>query len=209
MTTSCSSTCAVSDRRMPCLISCLPGVRPGVLRSTTKKVGPSGRLREDRVEVGDRPVRDELLHAVQPVVRDAAVGVGDALGRGLEALHVRPGLGLGHAVGDDQPFVGDARQPLRLLLVACSRRGSGRCRARRRASPWPGRGRSSRTRTTGGTRRTRRRPCRRTRRAGTPGAGRPRGRASPARRPRGRRPRRPTSAACRAAPRGRRIPSAS
>ena len=117
MTTSCSSTCAVSDSLMPCLISWRPGVRPGGVAFDDEERGAVGRLRENRVEVRDRPVRDELLHAVQAVVGDAAVAVGDARGFGLEVLDVRPGLGLRHAVGDNQSLLRDPVQPHRLLLV--------------------------------------------------------------------------------------------
>ena len=77
-------------------------------------------LGQDRVEVGDRAVGDELLDPVEPVVRDAAVRVGDPLGLRLEALHVGAGLGFGDAVGDDQSLVGDSRNPVRLLIVGAA-----------------------------------------------------------------------------------------
>ncbi len=101
---------------MPCLSSCLPTDTPGVSRSTTKKLGPAGSLRQDRVELRHAAVGDELLGAVEAIVRDRARRVAHRLGARLEGRHVAAGRRFGHPVGDDHPLAGDARQPARLLL---------------------------------------------------------------------------------------------
>ena len=81
----------------------------------------SGRVGEDRVEVGDTAVGDPLLAPRDAIADDHAV-VGDGHRHRLQRPEVAPGLGLGGAVRHQQPLVGDASHPLLLLLAACRRR---------------------------------------------------------------------------------------
>ncbi len=76
----------------------------------------AGGQREDRGGVGDGAVGDPLLRAADAVAGDLAVDL-DRDGLGLHRAQVGPGLGLGGAVGEDDPVLGDRAEPLLLLLL--------------------------------------------------------------------------------------------
>ena len=87
------------------------------------QLGPGGRIRQDRVGVRHPAVADPLLAAVDLVAGDP-VAVHHPLGGGLQRRQVAAGVRLGGAVGEQNPFFRDARQPDLLLL----RRGAHRDR---------------------------------------------------------------------------------
>ena len=122
---------------------------------------PAWRLGQDGVHVGDAAVADPLLATVEPVADDVPVLLDWSGGR-LEGGEVAAGFGLGGAVGEQDPLVGDPGQPLLLLLRRSRPPRSDRCRGtwRARSSPPPRRSPPSPRRL--GTRRTCRRPSRRT-----------------------------------------------
>ena len=84
---------------------------PGVPFSTRKPRMPSAVIAQTTAEVGDRPVGDPHLGAVQHPVRAALLGVGLHVGR------IRAAVRLGEAEAADQLAARHARQVLLLLLL--------------------------------------------------------------------------------------------
>ncbi len=83
------------------------------------------RAGHDGQHVGDRPVGDVALLAVEHVVR----AVGRGRGRGLHVRGVRAGLGLRQREGGQLPAGNQVRKPARLLLRGCRRATGPACRS--------------------------------------------------------------------------------
>ena len=75
----------------------------------------AGRVGQNRVGIGDSAVADPLFIAVDFVADDPAV-FGDAVCRGAQRSQIAAGFRLGGAIGKQQSFFRDARQPDFLLL---------------------------------------------------------------------------------------------
>ncbi len=76
---------------------------------------PAGRVRQDRVAIGDPAVADPLLAAADPVARELAVLLDRHRGR-RQRPQVAAGLRLGRAVGVELALLRQLAEPLGLLL---------------------------------------------------------------------------------------------
>jgi hypothetical protein len=91
-------------------------LKPGASFSTTNQEGAARRRGQDRVDFGHAAVGDPLFAAGDVVAFERAVFVQHRHGLGFELRQVGAGLRFGGAVGDEQPFGGDAAHPVVLLF---------------------------------------------------------------------------------------------
>jgi hypothetical protein len=101
---------------MPCLSSGCAAVRPGCVLRNGEPGRTVRRPSQDGHHIGDRPVRDPLLAAVDPIPDHGAV-LFDTDGGRLHRPEVAAGVGLCRPVCEHDALLGDRPQPAVLLLL--------------------------------------------------------------------------------------------